>query len=167
MSPSSSTTRLLPFAAVAAACGSNTVSGIHRLPLRLLETGRGFRPGKLDVKARTASRTAKSFNTSSVLLNDSVTHRKPQARALARALGGEERIVNAVQILGGNAVAGVDHVHECSTFTGGRLHFQHSTAFHRVAGIEKQVQKYLLELSRVALDGRESCFERCAHFHAG
>ena len=42
-----------------------------------------------------------------MLLNDTVGHRKPEAGAFLRALGGEERIVDAVQVLGGDAVAGI------------------------------------------------------------
>src|SRR5579872_2302045 len=124
MSPSSSTTSILPFAAVTADCGSRTVSGIHRFPLRLAQTGRALRPGKLDAKARPASRPAENLDTACMFLNDSVGHRKSQARALARALGCEKRIVNTVQVFRRDAVTRVHHVHLSPTIARGGLNFE-------------------------------------------
>ena len=46
-----------------------------------------------------------------MLLNDTVADRKAEAGDFARGLGGEERIVDAVQVLGSNAAARIGDIH--------------------------------------------------------
>ena len=51
-----------------------------------------------------AAAAFEDFDRAAMLLNDTVCHRKPEAGAFARRLGGEERIVDAVQVLRRDAV---------------------------------------------------------------
>jgi hypothetical protein len=63
-----------------------------------------------------------------MFLNNPVRDRKPQARALARGLGGEERIVDAVQMLRGDAVPVSATSIRAPAPPPTRLHFQHPAA---------------------------------------
>src|ERR1700729_3856970 len=64
---------------------------------------------KYDVETRAAARPVGNFDGAVVLLNDTVAHGKAEARALARGLGGEERIVDAVHVFGRDAAAGIGY----------------------------------------------------------
>src|ERR1022692_3571951 len=98
-------------------------------------------------------------NISRMFLNDSVGHGKPQAGAAILALGGgcfggEEWIIDALNVFLSNAGAGVGDAH-ADEFAIHRGYVQHSTAHHGVLGIEEQIEKHLLQTSRVALDQRK------------
>src|SRR5690349_13993427 len=105
MSSSSSMTRILPLAlgevwgAVISSCG-------YGFPCR---AGNGQR--ELHTEGRAAVTPVGNFDRTAMLLNDTVCHGKTESGALARGLGGEEGIVNAVQVLRRDAVAGVRHLH--------------------------------------------------------
>ena len=64
---------------------------------------------QVDVEAGAAAGLAVALDPAVVLLDDAEDHRQPQAGALARRLGGEERVEDARQVLRGDADAGVGH----------------------------------------------------------
>ena len=105
MSASSSITRTLPLGVVSGLFfyGGN----LRHSPassVRLVRAGRGLRPWKLEVKTRAAAGTAEYFNRTAMFLHDAVGHRKTEARAFACGLGGEERVVDAMHVLGRDAM---------------------------------------------------------------
>src|SRR5664280_1472027 len=102
MSSSSSITSTLPLFWIASDGGAVISSGIHGLPRRS-----GYGEGKLDPEPGAAVAPVGDFDGTAMLLNDTVSHRKPEAGALARSLGGEERIVDAMDVLRRNALARV------------------------------------------------------------
>src|SRR5688500_5318311 len=81
-------------------------SGIYRLPNRA-----GCCEREFQMESGAAVAPVENFNRAAMLLNDTVAHGEPETGALARGLGGEERIVDAVDVLGGYAGAGVRDFH--------------------------------------------------------
>src|SRR5579863_533042 len=166
MSASSSITRILPLTVESVSSGGTAISGIHRIPLGFARPAPGFRPRQLQVEPGPAAGMAEHFNRTAVLLYDAVGNRKPQSGALARRLGGKERVVNAMQVFWSDAVARVDHVNVRATVIRGRPDLEHAAAFHGVPSVQKKVQKHLLQLSRVAMNRRQHGIERRPHFYA-
>ena len=80
------------------------------------------------MEAGAAARPAEDLDGATMLLNDTVCDRQAEARPFARSLGGEERIVDAVDMLGIDAVSAVEHIdlHAAVVLVRG-LHFQHAT----------------------------------------
>jgi len=91
-----------------------------------------------------------------VLLNDAVGHGKPQTGSLALAfargrLGGEERVVDALNVFLWDSISGVGNLHaDCLSVGTGDA--QDAALGHGVFGVKEQVQKDLLQASGVALD---------------
>src|SRR5690242_11624761 len=102
MSASSSITRILPLGDAPVDSSAVASSGIHRLPLCVTRARRSFGPWKRELKTGAAAGAAEDFDRTAMFLHDTVADRKPQARALARGLGGEEGIVDALHVLGCN-----------------------------------------------------------------
>src|ERR1035438_9016126 len=107
MSSSSSITSTLPLIWIAT--GATVSSGIHRCPRR-----RRHGEGKLDPEPGAAVAPVGDFDGTAMLLNDTVSHRKPEAGALARRLGGEKGIVDAMDVLRRDALDRVGHYHPCA-----------------------------------------------------
>src|SRR5271168_85487 len=110
-------------------------------------------------------------NLAGMFLDDAVGHGKtePSAASLAfarRSLGGKERIVNALNMLGSNAAPGVGNAH-ADALTIERGHAQRAAARHGVFRIQEQVQKNLLQSSRIALNGGQAGLRRVLHFDLG
>src|SRR5208282_3243128 len=104
---------------------------------------------ELEIERRAPAGPAFHFDLPGVLLNDSVGDRQPQPRApvlaFARSrLGGEERIVNAVNVLLRDSRARIRHYHADSVSVGGS-DAQRPAAGHGILGIQEQVQKHLLQ----------------------
>src|ERR1700733_6527101 len=93
ISLSSSITRTRALVATVWRSSTSTASGIDRLPHR-----------KLQMEARSPARPLKDFDHSIVLLHDSIRYRKTESGSLFRALGGKERVEDAMQILCRNAM---------------------------------------------------------------
>ncbi len=98
-------------------------------------------------------------NLARMLLNDAVGHRQAQAGALAlafsrRGLGGEERIVDALDVFLRNAGAGVGDAPRSR-----RRRSRWPLAAFRLRawrpGVQEQVQEHLLQASRIAADQRQ------------
>src|SRR2546421_6275746 len=105
---------------------------------RLPELGSDRR--KLQVEARAATRPAMDLDGATMLLNDTVCDRQAEARPFVRSLGGEERIVNAVDMLGIDAVSAVDHVDLDTAVRLNRgVYLQHSVRAHSVARVDEQI----------------------------
>src|SRR5689334_11793699 len=167
MSTSSSITSILPLEVeTVLSSGETASSGIHRVPLCGARAAGSFKPRKFEVKAGATARTAEYFDRTAMFLHDTVADRKAEAGALAGGLGSEERIVDAVQVLWSDAVAGIDHVDARAAVIGCRLHFQHSPSLHGVPRIEEQIQKHLLQLSRIAVHRGQCWLESRTHFDA-
>src|SRR5580698_2090659 len=114
-------------------------SGIYRGPCG----SQGYR--QLQTETCAAVRAVGNFDRAAMLLNDTVGHREPEARAFMRALGGEERIVDAAQVLRRDSMAGIRYVY----FHGGAIppgaHFESASARHGIARIQEEIQEYLLQ----------------------
>ena len=98
---SSSMTRTLPLAGTAADCGivhcQAAFTGFLARP--------GTASGNSSMEAGAAAGPADNFDRAAMLLNDTVVTERPRPVPFLRALGGEERIVDAVQMLGRDARA--------------------------------------------------------------
>src|SRR5258705_8871 len=110
--------------------------------------------GKIGVSV-SRSRTLRSTSRSerSGLLKSGST--QAEARAFARTLRGKERIVNAVDVFRVDAVPAVDHLYlDSAIVLAPGFHFQDAAGSHGVPRVDEQVEKYLLQLTRIACDGR-------------
>src|SRR5208283_1835682 len=110
-------------------------------------------------EASSAIRPVGNFDRAAMLLNDTVRDGKTEAGAFVRTLGGEEGIVDAAEMLGRDAVAGIRYVDLDGAAFPPRANFQSASARHGVAGVEEEIQEDLLELARVAVDGRQAGVE--------
>src|SRR5579864_29274 len=126
--------------------------------------------GKLQVERGAFPRAAFHGDFARMFLNDAVGDREPQAGAAGlavarRILGGEEGVVNAVNVLLGDALAGVadGHIHPGPV---AGAHTQGAAVGHGVLGIQKQVKKHLLQLAGVALNGGQMIVEFGMHLDA-
>src|ERR1035441_4526578 len=104
MSTSSSITSTLPLFWGVSDGGAIGSSGIHWSPRR-----RNHGEGKLDPEPGAAVAPVGHLDGTAVFLNNTVSHRKPEAGTLARRLGGEEGIVDAMDVLRGDALPSVGH----------------------------------------------------------
>ena len=92
-----------------------------------------------------------------VLLNDAVADREAEAGAAfvaGQGLGGEERIVDALEMLGSDAGTGVgDKGFDVAVDQSNDA--QAPASGHGVFGVQEQVEEDLLQLAGVAVDGRK------------
>src|SRR5579864_3390160 len=111
---------------------------------------------KIERERRARSWIAFHANFARMLLDDAVRDRKSQPGAAVLPLGRrrlrrEKWIVNALYVFRRDARAGIgnSHAHHVAVAGG---HLQLTTARHRVFGVEKQVQKHLLQSSGISLN---------------
>ena len=91
----------------------------------------------------------------------------PFALAFARRrLGGEERIVDALNVLLRDAGAGVGNDH-ADAFAVGSGNAQRSAIRHGVLGVQEQVQKHLLQPPGIAADQRQVLRQFILHLNLG
>jgi hypothetical protein len=102
-----------------------------------------------------------------VLLQDAVGHREPQAGTAADALGRVERVVDALDVLAPDAVAGVLHLDDHGVLVGARHQREPAAARHRVARVQDQVEEDLLDPVLVAADLRQLRRQLLAHLDPG
>src|SRR3954453_6316094 len=140
---SSSTTRTLPRAAAVSGC-------IYRLPC-----GAGCGEWKFQTERGATVAPVGHFDRTTMFLHNTVRHRKAESRAFAGRFGGEEGVVDAVDVLGGNAVPGVRDLHPDAGAFGPGPDFQGPAGAHRVASVEEEIQEDLLEFTRVPVDRRK------------
>src|SRR5438270_13423933 len=137
MAASSSMMRILPAARdslPAGRCASTAASDIYSLP--------AFHHGKLEMEGGTFTRLALHAYLPGMLLNDAVGHGESQAGAAplplagGSRLGGEEWIVNALDVLLRDANARVrnHYVHAVSV---GGLDFQGAALRHCIFRVQK------------------------------
>src|SRR5271157_2875799 len=145
-----------------AAIRPTAVSGIDRLPQH----------GKFHRERRTSAGPAVHANLPGVFLNDAVGNGKSQPSTTAVAslrrglvLGCEKWIVDAVNMFlrDTRARVGNDDLHVVAVI--GADH-QRATRWHGVFRVEKQVQKHLLQLARVAVDGWQPRLQVRLHLDA-
>src|SRR5581483_3732596 len=165
MSDSSSTTSTLPLVSIAVEVGAVISRGGYWFSSRF-----GFyRPGpherKVQTEARPSAAAVRDFYRSAVLLNNPVTHRQAQTRTLARRLGGEERIVDAVQVLRRNAGSRIRLLDFDRRFRRPCLHFQRTARRHGVARVHEKIEKYLLQLPCVSVNRAEIGFQLGLHLY--
>src|SRR5258708_32985414 len=106
-------------------------------------------------------------NLSRVFLNDAVGDGESQAGApglafAGRSLGGKEWIVDALNVLRGDARPGVSYA-DANALTIQSGHPQRATAGHGVFGVHEQVQEHFLQSSRVSLNARQLRRNRILH----
>src|SRR6185503_2540660 len=83
---------------------------LHTCALPLWGSGSRIRRGhEPQFKTGALAGRAVALNRRLVLADDAIRDRQAEAGALAHRLGGEERIVNAREVLGLDAVAGIRH----------------------------------------------------------
>src|SRR6185312_9708261 len=107
-------------------------------------------------EGRALALAAADLNFAGMFLNDSVGHGKTEPGSsplpfTGFCLGGEEWIVDAVQMLGRNAVAGVRN-HDTNAIAVGRAHAQRPSVRHSVFRVEEKIQENLLQLAAIAHD---------------
>src|SRR5579862_4063139 len=105
----------------------------------------------------TLSRTRYGLDRAPVFLNDPVRHRKTEPGAFPGRFGGEERIVNAAQMFGRDAMPGIAHLNSHAAFAVVRGHLEHAprslllaAELHGVPCIHEEIQKYLLQFAGIA-----------------
>jgi hypothetical protein len=81
-----------------------------------------------------------------VFLHDPVGDRQAQPGAAALGFRGEERIVDAREMLGRYADARVGHLDDRIGAVGAGRHREPAPVRHRIAGVEKQIEEDLLQL---------------------
>src|ERR1035438_7574688 len=110
-----------------------STSGMDRIPQKR----------KLEMKRCAGVDSALDMNLSSMFLDDAVRDGQAEARAaavtrLGRGLGGEKRVVDALEVLGCDAGAGV--VYHCGDAVllpiGERGHAQAAPALHGLLGVQ-------------------------------
>jgi hypothetical protein len=111
------------------------------------------------MKGGADAESALDVDFAGVLLNDAVAHGKAEAGAAAlagfgRGFGSKEWIVNALEVLGGDAGAGVgDDGFDVAVGHGGDAQF--ASLRHGVLGVEQQIEEDLLQLAGIAVDARQ------------
>src|SRR5207302_9713983 len=105
-----------------------------------------------------------------MFLNDSVRYRKTQPSCARLAFprsvfGGEERIVNTLDVLLRDAYSGVRDSHAHARAIPG-LDPQPPTSRHCVLGVQEEIEKYLLQLAPVAVDERQAVQQIRFHCHS-
>src|SRR5687767_12130095 len=125
-----------------------------------------FGERQTDGEARALADLAVAGDRAAVFLHDAVRDREPEAGALANLLGREERIVDARQLLGRNARAGVADFDDRAAAVLARHDREPAPFGHRVPGVEEQVQEYLLQFVFDALDDRRRRRELLANLDA-
>src|SRR6185437_13542066 len=140
MISSSSTTRIVPWREVAIPLlRPRRALGHHRRRQHQREAG-------------ALSNRAVASDHPVVLVDDPVGDRQAEAGAAADRLGGEERIVDARQLLWRDPRSGVGNLGDRLAVDNARRHRQPAALRHRVARVEEQVEKHLLQLVLDAAD---------------
>ena len=111
------------------------------------------------MESRAFAGLAVHFDLSSMFAHNSVGNRKTQTGALARGLGGEERIVDTTQMFRGNSRTGVPDFRIDGAIVAPGANGQRTALLHRVARVQEKVEEHLLQLACIALDGRERIFK--------
>src|SRR4029077_7052349 len=93
--------------------------------------------GKLYVKRSAFAYGRAHVNLAGMFFNNSITNRQPQSGSAAARLGGEEWIEYPVNVLARNPRPGIDDFHFHTSVVRRGAHFQHSSAWHRIARIQK------------------------------
>src|SRR5262249_54108458 len=128
----------------------------------------GLEAGYVYLARRALSRLRIDADAAAALFNDSVDRRQPQAGPLAYFLVHHGRVNNLLRQFVVHATAGIaDGEHDITP----RLHFgmrfgivgpqldvcrfhdELAAVWHRITGVDGQVQKDLLHLARISLDG--------------
>src|SRR5918993_3937952 len=122
--------------------------------------GAGRGDGERDAEGGAATGRALDGDVAGVLLHDAVGDGEAEAGAAPDALGREERVVEAGDVLGRDADAGVDDLDGdgavgAAAALGGRAERDATARGDGVARVQQQVREDLLELARVAEDGRQ------------
>src|SRR5260370_6519984 len=133
------------------------VSDMERLPAQ----------GEVESESCAGAGMTLHANLAGVFLDDAVGDGKTEAGAAGlafarRGLGGEEGIVDALDVLGSNARSGVGHAHTDAV----AVHCgdaQRPTPWHGVFGVQEQIQEHLLQSSRIPLNGRQLGSESVLH----
>src|SRR5664280_205452 len=126
--------------------------------------------GKLHDECRALTGRAVDANLAGMFLDDTVGHRQSQpcATAVSRlrfVLGGEERIVDAMDMLLRNSCTRIRYLHLYVMAIGGADH-QRAACGHCVFGIQEQIEKNLLQLSRVPVNRRQFRLQLGLHLDA-
>src|SRR5215472_2546704 len=145
MAGSSSITSTLPLEIAASTSRGGASDGIDKLP------GRRFhlKPGEFQVEQRAARARIGNLDRAAVFLDDAIGDGEAQARAFARGLGRKERVVNAVEVFGGNAGARIADIHAGAGLLAPRAYGERAAALHGVTRIQEQVQEDLLQLAGI------------------
>src|SRR5208282_4227038 len=127
--------------------------------------------GKIQGESRPGAGLALDTNLASMFLDDAVGDGKAEAGAAGLAcargsLGGEEWIVNALNVFRRDARSGVGHAY-ADALAIERGHAQRSAAGHCIFGIQEQVQEHLLQSSGVPLNRGQLGLEYVLHFDLG
>src|SRR5580692_834537 len=127
--------------------------------------------GEVQGESGSLARMTLHANLAGMFLDDAVGDGEAQTGAAGlafarRSLGGKERIVDALNVLGSDAASGVGHRY-ADTLSIERGHAQCAAARHSVFGVQEQIQEHLLQSSRIALNGGQLGLEYVFHLDLG
>src|SRR3989442_12470991 len=114
-----------------------------------LQAGARIAGWKCDAKGGAETGRARDAYVARMLLHDAVSHGQPQAGAAADAFSSKEWIINLYDVFGSYANAVITHFDRDQTVVitfSGREHNPAVTIGDRIARVEDQVGKDLLEL---------------------
>src|ERR1700686_5792198 len=108
------------------------------------------------MESRARGQPALHLDGPTMFAHNAISNRKPQAGSLAGAFGGEEWVVDALQVLRRDTLPIVTYIDARKAIRVPGLDGEPSALFHGVAGIQEQVQEDLLQLPGVALYARDA-----------
>src|SRR3970040_1025675 len=133
-----------------------------------LDTGcfRFPRYRELQAEGCAATRCAGDINLAAVFADNAVAYRQPEPGAAEVGLGGKERIENLVQVVPPDAHAAIVDLDFDDRIAGHGPNLEHAAIGHGIFGVQEKVQKDLLELAVVAVDGRQFRLQILEHADA-
>src|SRR5271166_6944170 len=102
-----------------------------------------------------------------MLANNAIGDGKTQSGALFGALGGEEWVVNARKILRSDALSIIGYIDMRHAFVGAGPDRENAAKWHRVARVQEQVEKDLLQFAGIGFHQGQTGVEIELHFHRG
>src|SRR5579863_6650927 len=114
---------------------------------------------EVEIKSCTCAAPALHPDLAGMFLNNSIRDRQTQSCATALApwragLGGEERIVDSLNVFLRNPSARIRH-NDTDPFTIRRRNAERTAVGHRILRVQKQVEKNLLQTSGVSMNRRK------------
>src|SRR5579863_7160473 len=118
---------------------------------------------KLYMETSACSGTALDADGAAVLAHDTVRHREAQASSFPGTFGCEKRIIDALQMLGRDALPAISYFDAGEPLFVPSANRQRTAGLHGVARVQEQIQKYLLQFAGIRLHARQTRFQAQLH----